>query len=90
MYTIIDNILVYNYIEVKYIMSIRYDKLFKLMEERGIKKYDLRKKGIHAAVVDKLIKNKTVDTTTINKLCELLNVQPEAILEYVPDEKEAP
>lgn len=69
-------------------MSIKYDKLFKLMEERGIKKYDLRKQGIHAAVVDKLIKNKTIDTTTINKLCEIMNCQPSDILEYVPDEKE--
>lgn len=66
-------------------MSIKFDKLFILMEERGIKKYDLRKQGIHAAVVDKLIKNKTVDTTTINKLCEILNCQPAQILEYVPD-----
>lgn len=59
--------------------------IFKLMEERGIKKYDLRKQGIHAAVVDKLINNNTIDTTTINKLCKISNVQPADILEYVPD-----
>jgi len=69
-------------------MSIKYDKLFKLMEERGIKKYDLRKQGIHAATVDKLIKNKTIDTITINKLCEIMSCQPSDILEYIPDEKE--
>lgn len=52
------------------------------MEKKGIKKYDLRKQGIHAAVMDKLVKNKNVDISTIDKLCKLLNCQPGDILEY--------
>lgn len=66
-------------------MSVTYKKLFVLMEEKGVKKYDLRKNGIHAAVVDKLIKGGVVDTTTISKLCDFLNCQPGDIMEYVPD-----
>jgi DNA-binding Xre family transcriptional regulator len=66
-------------------MPVKYDKLFALMKERGINKRYLRTHGIHAAVVDKLIKSGTIDTTTIGKLCSLLNCQPGDIMEYVPD-----
>ncbi len=67
-------------------MAIIYNKLFALLEEKGIKKYHLRQQGIHAAVMDKLIKNSNVDVSTINKLCKLLDCQPSDIMEYIPDE----
>jgi len=67
-------------------MPIRYGKLFGLMKNKNINKFYLRKNGIHAAVVDKLIKDGTVDTTTIGRLCALLDCQPGDILEYVSDE----
>ena len=70
-------------------MPISYEKLFSLMKSKEIKKYDLRKNGIHAAVVDKLIKGRTVDTTTIGKLCALLGCQPGDIMEYIPEQEEA-
>lgn len=57
-----------------------------MMEKQGIKKYDLRKQGIHAAVMDKLVKNKNVDISTIDKLCKLLNCQPGDILEYAEEQ----
>jgi len=53
-----------------------------------INKHYLRKNGIHAAVVDKLIKGGTIDTTTIANLCALLDCQPGDIMEFVPDESE--
>lgn len=49
-------------------------------------KYFLRKNGIHAAVVDKLINNKTIDTTTIERICKLLDCQPGEIMEYIEDD----
>lgn len=67
-------------------ISINYNKLFEAMKNKNIKKYHLRQQGIHAAVMDKLVKNKNVDITTINKLCNLLDCQPGDILEYVPDD----
>lgn len=66
-------------------MAINYRKLFELMEQKQIKKYHLRQQGIHAAVMDKLVKNKNVDISTIDKLCKLLDCQPGDILEYTPD-----
>ena len=67
------------------ILPISYKKLFQAMEQQGINKHYLRKNGIHAAVVDKLINERTVDTTTISRLCKLLNCQPGDIMEYVED-----
>lgn len=66
-------------------MAINYTKLFSLMEQKQIKKYHLRQQGIHAAVMDKLVKGKNVDISTIDKLCKLLDCQPGDILEYTPD-----
>ena len=71
-------------------MPVSYQKLFALMESKGVKKIDLRKNGIHAAVVDKLVKGGTIDTTTIAKLCALLDCQPGDIMEYVPEESTTP
>ncbi|MBC8610792.1 Predicted transcriptional regulator [uncultured Ruminococcus sp.] len=66
-------------------MPISYEKLFELMEKKGIKKYDLRKAGISPTIVDRLVKNNDVNTSTIARLCKLLECQPGDIMEYVKD-----
>nr|DAZ28439.1 MAG TPA: Cro/C1-type HTH DNA-binding domain protein [Caudoviricetes sp.] len=64
---------------------ISYDKLFALMDLKGIKKIDLRNKyGFNPKTVDSLSKNKSVTVDTIIKLCEILDCQPGDILEYIP------
>lgn len=67
-------------------MPISYEKLFNLMEVRGVKKFDLRKSGISPTVVNRLVKNGDVNTSTIIRLCELLNCQPGDIMEYIKGE----
>lgn len=67
-------------------MTVSYKKLFELMEEKGIKKYDLRKSGISPTIVNRLVKNGDVNTSTIIKLCELLMCQPGDIMECVDEE----
>ena len=74
-------------------MSISMVKVKELMQLRGLKKFDLRKKGVNAAILDKVLsgnlsRNKRVDTETINKLCELLDCQPGEIMEYIPGERD--
>ncbi len=69
-------------------MGISYKKLFELMETKGIKKIDLRKNGLSPTIVDRLIKNSNVNTSTIIELCKMLNCQPSDIMEYIPDDKE--
>lgn len=68
-------------------MAVSYKKLFALMESKGIKKFDLRKKGIHSVIIEKLKADKNVDVSTITKLCALLDCQPGDIMEYIPDTK---
>lgn len=70
-----------------YPMAISYQKLFVLLQEKSIKKYHLRQQGIHANVMDKLIKNENVNVSTINRLCQILECQPCDIMEYVPDDE---
>lgn len=67
-------------------MGISYKKLFALMESKGIKKFDLRKNGLSPTIVDRLVKNNNVNTSTIIELCKLLECQPGDILEYMPDD----
>lgn len=68
-------------------MAIIYDKLFKLLEEKGLKKVYLRKRGMNSKTVNSLTKNKSVTIESINTICKLLDCQPGDIMEYIPDEK---
>ena len=70
-------------------MPVTYKKLFALMEQKGVKKFDLRKQGIHSVVIEKLKADKNVDVSTISRLCALLDCQPGDIMEYVADQPPA-
>ena len=62
---------------------IRYNKLFELLEHQGKTATNwLRQQGMHPSVVNKLRKNETVTTETIDRLCSLLECQPGDILEH--------
>jgi DNA-binding Xre family transcriptional regulator len=69
------------------ILAIRYDKLFALLKERNITKYQLRKEQIIGTeTLEKMRKNKgNIDTRSIEKLCKYLNIQPGDIMEFIPD-----
>ncbi len=43
---------------------------------------------ISSSTIDKLRKNKPLDTTTINDLSRILHCRPEDILDYEPSEAE--
>ena len=67
-------------------MAILYNKLNAIMQEKGVKKFDLRKAGVNAQILDKALSNGNIDSRTINKLCKLLDCQPGDFMEYVPDQ----
>lgn len=70
-------------------MSIKFDKLFILLKSRNhSSNYWLRNNGFHSATAQKLKKNLTITTETVNRLCELLNCQPGDILSFEPDDKQ--
>lgn len=67
-------------------MSISYQKLFDLMEIKGIKKVDLRNKyKINPKTVDSLVKGKSVTVDTLIALCQILDCQPGDLVEYIKE-----
>ena len=73
--------------EKQYSGRICYRKLFELMEQKNIKKRDLREKyNISPTIVNRLNNNSNVAVDTIMYLCEILNCQPGDIMEYIQDE----
>lgn len=66
---------------------IRFDKLWKTMEQRGISTYQLREKcGIDSKTIRRLRANENMETKTLNKLCEVLKCKLEDIAEYVEEQ----
>lgn len=67
---------------------IVFDRLWKLMSEKGISTYVLREKcGIDSKTVRRLRANDNVETKTLARLCSVLDCRLEDIAEYVPNEK---
>ena len=65
---------------------ITFEKMWILMEQKGISTYQLREKcGIDSKTVRRLKANDNIETKTINKLCAALNCYVSDIMEYIPD-----
>ena len=69
------------------LQMILFDKLWKVMEQKGVTTYQLREKcGIDSKTIRRLRGNENMETKTLNKLCAALDCRLEEIVEYVPDE----
>ncbi len=78
---------IYSNIEVVK-MGFSYDKLFKMLEIRGLSKTVLREKtGISTSTLAKLSKNENVGMEVLEKICIALDCQPGDILSYSIDVK---
>jgi len=65
---------------------IKFDKLWKTMESRGISTYWLREKcGIDSKTIRRLKANENMETKTLDKLCAALQCRLEDIAEYTED-----
>lgn len=70
-------------------MPITYEKLFDLMEQKGLTTYRIRKeKIISEGALQNLRSGKSVTINTIASLCAALDCQPGDILSYIPDKEE--
>ena len=66
---------------------IRFDRLWKIMEQKNITTYQLREQcGIDSKTVRRLKANDNMETKTLNKLCAVLQCKLEDIAEFIPDE----
>ena len=65
---------------------IRFDRLWKIMEQKNITTYQLREQcGIDSKTVRRLKTNDNIETKTLNKLCAALHCRLEDIAEYIED-----
>ena len=65
---------------------IRFDRLWKTMEQKNITTYKLREScGIDSKTIRRLKANDNIETKTLNKLCAVLGCKLEDIVEYIPD-----
>ena len=66
---------------------IRFDRLWKTMEQKNMTTYQLREKcGIDSKTIRRLKANDNMETKTLNKLCAVLGCKLEDIAEYVEEE----
>lgn len=66
---------------------IKFDKLWIIMDEKGVTTYYLREKcGIDSKTIRRLRANDNTETKTLNKICTVLNCKLEDIAEFVPDD----
>ena len=67
-------------------MKMSYNKLWKLLIDKQMKKSDLRKKaGISSSSLAKLSKDQNVTTDVLAKICKELNCDISDIMEFIPD-----
>ncbi|MCI8358108.1 helix-turn-helix transcriptional regulator [uncultured Phocaeicola sp.] len=70
-------------------MKMSYNKLWKLLIDKQMKKSDLRKKaGISSSSLAKLTKDENVTTEVLTKICRELKCDVADIMEFIPDEEE--
>ena len=70
-------------------MAVSYDKLWKLMIDKGLNKTKLRTEaGISSNAMAKLGKNESVQVEVLVKICNHLNCTMNDIMEIIPDNLE--
>ena len=67
-------------------MATNYNKLWKLLMDKGMKKKDLQAAaGISSGVITKMGKGEDVTTTVLAKVCNALDCDIGDIMEFVKD-----
>lgn len=69
-------------------MKMSYNKLWKLLIDKKMKKSDLRKNAkISSSTLAKLTNDENVTTDILVKICNELKCDVSDIMEFVPDDK---
>ena len=79
----------YNYHNKEVEPVITYKPFWQTLRESHESTYTLiMRHHLSSATIDKLRKDKPLNTTTINDLCRILQCSVSSIMEYVPSEKD--
>ncbi|MGN0854303.1 MAG: helix-turn-helix domain-containing protein [Kiritimatiellia bacterium] len=69
-------------------MATNYNRLWKKLIDKGMSKTDLRiAAGMSPGTLARLSKCEPVETTTLEKICRVLQCNIGDIVDYVPDEE---
>ena len=69
-------------------MAVCYNKLWKLLIDRKMKKKDLiEQTGISRTTIAKMGRDENVSTEALSKICGALQVDVGDIMEMIPDDK---
>ena len=69
-------------------MAVSYKKLWHILVDRNMKKKDLKEAaGIIHYQMYKLANDKDITTDVIGSICAALEVEPNDIMDFVPDKK---
>ena len=70
-------------------MALNYNKLWKLLIDKGMKKKDLQElSGVSSATITKLGRNENVNTEILQRICNALRCDICDILEFIPDDND--
>ena len=70
-------------------IMISYNKLWKLLIDKGLNKKELIKlSGVSSSSINKMTKGQNVTTDVLCKICKALNCDFKDIMEYIPENKE--
>ena len=68
-------------------MAISYKKLWKILIDRDMKKKDLAKLAdVSSYTITKMSKGENVTTDTLGKICKVLGVNMEDIVQFIPED----
>ena len=71
-------------------MAVSYNRLWKLLIDRNIKKSQLREMSeIGTTTLAKLGKNEKVSLDVLESICTVLNCRIEDVIEFIPDTAKA-
>lgn len=70
-------------------MKVNYNKLWKLLIDKGMSKTQLREQtGVTTNTIAKMGKNENVSTEVICRICKALNCQITDIMELIDEDEE--
>ena len=68
-------------------MAVSYNRLWKVLIDKGMSKVDLRKEAdIAPSTLTKLNRNEEVSMTILSKICHVLGTDYGDIVEYIDEE----
>ena len=66
-------------------IMIDYSPLWETMQRKGITQYKMIEQGIDRRVLDALRKNKNITMLTVEKICKVLDCEPNDIVRFTEE-----